>query len=139
MSNVYAAWSPISDVLSILLRGKFPAELPSKDHVGLNFPTAESFSGHFVRLERLPAGGSTRLVDYPLVDVDVIAPTWAQANALSESIRMLFLGYPHRIATPPTGVAVLDSVDETRSFGEVPYPGSSYRRLAATYQFSRRL
>lgn len=137
MSNVYPAWSPIADVLSVLLRQKFPTELPNKDHVGLNFPTSDGFSGHFVRLERLPAGGSTRLVDYPLVDVDVIAPTWAETNALSESIRMLFLGYPHRIATP-TGVAVLDSVDETRSFGEVSYPGSSYRRLAATYQFSRR-
>jgi hypothetical protein len=138
MSNVYPAWSPIADVLSVLLREKFPAELPTKKNVGLEFPTATDFTGHFVRLERLPAGGSTRLVDYPLVDVDVIAPTWAQANALSESIRMLFLGYPHSIATP-AGVAVLDSVDETRSFAEVPYPGSTYRRLAATYQFSRRV
>lgn len=135
MSDVMPRYKNISTVLSILLRDKFPTELPTSKHVGLNFPD-EGF-GHFVRLERLPAPGRTKLNDYPLVDVDVIAPTYAQAEALSESISMLFLGYPHSIATP-SGVAVLDSVVETRSFSEVPYPDSSYRRLAATYQFSLR-
>lgn len=135
MSDVLPRYKNIADVLSVLLRETFPAELPNEDHVGLVFPDDES--GYFVRLERLPAPGRTKLNDYPLVDVDVVAPTYAQAEALSESISMLFLGYPHSIATP-SGVAVLDSVDETRSFSEVPYPDSSYRRLAATYQFSLR-
>lgn len=133
MTNVYTRFKNIEDVLSILLRREFPTELPTEDRVGSNFP--ENDGGLFVRVERV-GGPRTRLNDYPAVVIDVVAPTYDQAEALSESISMLLLGYPHSIATP-TGVAVLDKV-EGPGFTEVPYPDSSYRRLAATYQFSLR-
>lgn len=135
MSNVYTRFQNIEDVLSALFRDKFPTELPDESHVGSIFP--EDDDGFFVRIEKL-GGVRTRTNDYPTVWIDVVAPTYAQAESLSESISMLLLGYPHSIATP-TGVAVLDSVDETSSFAEeTPYPDSSYRRLSATYDLSLR-
>lgn len=132
MSNVYTRFPNAEDALRALLIDKF-AEL-NEDNVGSVFPDRES--GPFVRIEKL-GGIRTRLNDYPTVDIDVVAPTYAQAESLSESISMLLLGYPHSIATP-SGVAVLDSVDETSSFAEYPYPDSSYRRLSATYDLSLR-
>lgn len=132
MSNVYTRFQNIEDVLRTLLVDRF-AEL-TEDNVGSVFPDQDG--GIFVRIEKL-GGVRTRLVDYPTVDIDVVAPTYGQAESLSESISMLLLGYPHSIATP-SGVAVLDSVDETSSFAELPYPDSSYRRLSATYDFSLR-
>lgn len=132
MSNVYTRFGNIEDILRTLLVDHF-AELEADD-VGSVFP--ENETGPFVRIEKL-GGVRTRLNDYPSVDIEVVAPTYAQAESLSESISMLLLGYPHSIATP-SGVAVLDSVDETRSFAETPYPDSSYRRLSATYDLSLR-
>jgi hypothetical protein len=132
MSNVYTPYLNIEDVLRELFVDHFD-ELDPED-VGSVFPEHEV--GPFVRVEKID-GGRTRLEDYPAVWIDVVAPTYAQAFSLSESISMLLLGYPHRVATP-SGVAVLDSVDETSSFAEYPYPDSSYRRLSATYEFSRR-
>jgi hypothetical protein len=134
MSNVYTRFKNIEDVLSALFRDKFPDELPDEDRVGSIFP--ENDGGYFVRIEKL-GGGRTNLNDYPTVWIDVVAPTYGQAESLSESISMLLLGYPVSVATP-TGVAVLDSVDETSSFAETPYPDSSYRRLSATYDLSLR-
>ena len=132
MSNVYTRFSNIEDVLRVFLADKISG-LEQED-IGSVFP--ENEDGVFVRVEKLD-GTRTRLEDYPVVWIDVVAPTYAQAESLSESISMLLLGYPHSVATP-SGVAVLDSVDETSSFAEYPYPDSSYRRLSATYEFSRR-
>jgi hypothetical protein len=134
MSNVYTRFPNIEDVLRYLLLDKFPDELPDETRIGSDFP--DSDNGYFVRIEKM-GGVRTRLVDYPTVDIEVVAPTYGQVESLSESISMLLLGYPHTIATP-SGVAVLDSVDETSSFAEYPYPDSSYRRLSATYDLSLR-
>lgn len=131
MSNVYTRYPNIEDVLSLLFQGKLGLDA---DQIGSVFP--EGDEGSFVRVEKV-GGVRTRLNDYPSVWIDVVAPTYAQAESISESISMLLLGYPLSIATP-SGVAVLDSVDEVNSFTEAPYPDSSYRRLSATYDFSLR-
>lgn len=84
----------------------------------------------FIRVDKI-GGGREKLRDYPLVDVEVVAPAYAQASALIESIDSWFTSYPHSIATP-TGVVVLDSAFVTRSPTEIPWDGPG-RRLAATY------
>jgi hypothetical protein len=89
----------------------------------------------FVRVDKL-GGGREKLRDYPLVDVEAVAPSYAQASALIESIDAWFTSYPHSIATP-TGVVVLDSVIVTRSPVEIPWDGPG-RRLAATYSLTLR-
>jgi hypothetical protein len=89
----------------------------------------------FVRVDKL-GGPRTKLRDYPLVDVEVVAPSWAEASDLIESIDAWFTSYPHSIATP-SGVVVLDSVIVTRSPVEIPWDGPG-RRLAATYSLTLR-
>lgn len=89
----------------------------------------------FVRVDKI-GGAREKLRDYPLVDVEAVAPTWAQASALIESIDAWFTSYPHSIATP-SGVVVLDSVLVTRSPVEIPWDGPG-RRLAATYSLTLR-
>lgn len=131
MSNVYTRFKNIEDALRLFFIDKLTL---TPEQIGSVFPEQEDAA--FVRIEKID-GIRTRLNDYPVVWIDVIAPTYGQAESLSESISMLLLGYPHSIATP-SGVAVLDSVDETSSFAEYPYPDSSYRRLSATYEFSLR-
>lgn len=84
----------------------------------------------FVRVDKI-GGPREKLRDYPLVDIEVVAPTYDQASALIESIDAWFTSYPHSIATP-SGVVVLDSVIVTRSPTELPWDGPG-RRLAATY------
>ena len=84
----------------------------------------------FVRVDKI-GGGREKLRDYPLVDIEAVAPTYDLASALIESIDAWFTSYPHSIATP-SGVVVLDSVFVTRSPTELPWDGPG-RRLAATY------
>lgn len=84
----------------------------------------------FVRVDKI-GGGREKLRDYPLVDIEVVAPTYDLASALIESIDAWFTSYPHSIATP-SGVVVLDSAFVTRSPTEIPWDGPG-RRLAATY------
>jgi hypothetical protein len=97
--------------------------------MGTAYPAGDD-SYTFVRVDKL-GGPRSKLRDYPLVDVEAVAPTWAAASELIESIDTLILSYPHSIATP-SGVVVLDSVVVTRSPVEIPWDGPG-RRLAATY------
>lgn len=89
----------------------------------------------FVRVDKL-GGPREKLRDYPLVDIEVVAPTYGEASALIESIDSWLLSYPHSIATP-SGVVVLDSAIVTRSPTELPWDGPG-RRLAATYSLTLR-
>lgn len=125
-------------VLFQLFTESFPTELPggvTGGHVGINYPKDTVEGGYFVRVEKL-GGQRDRQNDFPLVDVEVTAPTYDEAEGLIESIDLLLLGYPHSIATP-SGVVVLDLAFVTRAPGEIPWDGPG-RRLAATYSLSLR-
>lgn len=131
MSNVYTRFPNIEDVLRALFVDKLGL---TEDQVGSIFP--ENDEGPFIRIEKI-GGIRTRLNDYPSVDIDVVASTYGQTESLAESVSMLILGFPHRVTLGELA-CVLDAADETRSFTEVPYPDSSYRRLSATYDLSLR-
>lgn len=97
------------------------------DQMGLLYPESPT---QFVRAAKI-GGAREKLRDYPLVDVEAVAGTYAEASELIESIDSLLLGYPQSVTTP-SGVVVLDSAFVTRSPTELPWDGPG-RRLAATY------
>lgn len=99
---------------------------------GIEYPDTPTT---FVRVDKL-GGPREKLRDYPVIDLEVVAPSYGEASALIESIDAWFTSYPHSIATP-TGVVVLDSVLVTRSPVEIPWDGPG-RRLAATYSLTLR-
>jgi hypothetical protein len=118
---------------------KFEDEFPGGyegGHVGLDFP--DPVADYFFKPRRWPTGGRTKLNDYPLVDIEVLGLTYDGTEDLIESIDAELLGYPLSIATP-TGVVVLDHVEQTRSPVRIEYFGdSSVVRFGATYQLSLR-
>lgn len=78
-------------------------------------------------------GDDDGLTDYPLVDVEVFAPTRAMAYALAEDIRARLLEAPHRV----NGV-IIDFVRTTIRPRRLPWANEQIRRFAATYRFSAR-
>lgn len=105
-------------------------------HVGKDFP--DPIENYFFKPWRWPSGGRTKLNDYPLVDIEVLGRDYDGTEDLIESIDAKLLGYPVRIATP-TGVVVLDHVEQTRAPVKIDYFGdSTVVRFGATYQLSLR-
>lgn len=139
MSNEFPRFPNIEHVLMHWAAATWPDEFGpdwESGHVGRKYP--DEFDGWFFRPRRWPTGGRTKLNDYPMVDIEVIGQDYEQVEALIESMDVALLGYPLSIATP-TGVVVLDYVEQTRSPVEIPFFGdSSVVRFQATYQLSLR-
>ena len=135
----FPRWPNIEIVLMHWVTAAYPTELPggyAGGHVGRDDP--DPLDGYYFKPRRWPTGGRTKLNDYPMVDIEVFAPTYDEAEALIESIDSDLLSYPVRMTTP-TGVVVIDHVEQTRAPIEIEYFGdSSVWRFGATYQFSLR-
>lgn len=85
----------------------------------------------FVRVLRV-GGGRDRINDYPTVDVDVFAPTYAAAEAMAEAIDAWLVG-------PPPGPRVFDRVEVEVAPRELPWGDeSTVRRFNATYRIVSR-
>lgn len=140
----FPRWPNIEIALMHWAVATYPTELPGGymgGHVGRDYP--DPLAGYFFRPRRWSTGGRTKTNDYPVVDIEVLHGTYEGAEALIESIDSDLLGYPLRIATPtsvtPSGVVVIDHVEQTRAPIEIEYFGdSSVWRFGATYQFSLR-
>lgn len=86
----------------------------------------------FVRVARI-GGRDDRVTDYPVVDIDVFAPTRQRARDLAEGVRSWLLRYPVRV-----GTVTLDRVvTETAPF-QAPWEGDNVSRYLATYRISTR-
>lgn len=134
----FPRWPNIEIVLMHWAVATYPSNFPSFDgkYVGRDYP--DPLESTFFHPRRWPTGGRTKLNDYPMVDIEVLAKTYDEAEALIESIDSDLLSYPVRMTTP-TGVVVIDHVEQTRAPIEVPYFGDdSIWRFGATYQFSLR-
>jgi hypothetical protein len=85
----------------------------------------------FIRVLRV-GGGSDRLNDFPVVDVDVFAATYVAAQLLAEQVRARLVG-------PPPASPVLDSAVCQTGPHELPWgDGSTVRRFGATYIITAR-
>lgn len=138
-ANEFPRWPNIEIVLMHWVTAKWPTEFGpdwESGKVGREYP--DEFDGLFFRPRRWPTGGRTKLNDYPVVDIEVLGSSYTQVEALIESMDTALLGYPLSIATP-TGVVVLDYVEQNRAPVEIPFFGdTSVVRFQATYQLSLR-
>lgn len=138
-ANDFGRFPNIEKVLMHWAAGRWPTEFPGGyegGHVGVEDP--DPIDGYFFKPRRWPSGGRTKLNDYPLVDIEVLGRDYDGVEDLIESMDAVLLGYPVRVTTP-TGVVVLDHVEQTRAPVRIPYFGeTAVARFGATYQLSLR-
>ncbi len=85
----------------------------------------------FVRVLRI-GGGRDRINDYPTVDVDTFAATYAQAEELAELVDAWLVG-------PPPTPSAFDRVEVEVAPRELPWgDGTTVRRFNATYRIVSR-
>lgn len=89
-----------------------------------------------VRVEKI-GGSRTQLNDYPLVDLELLATTKAEAESLAEDVDAFLLGYPLSVLVDGRTV-VLDRVSVPRVPAGLPWEDAGASRYAATYSFSVR-
>lgn len=94
-------------------------------HTGTQTPVDLAGVLPFVRVLRV-GGGSDRLNDLPVIDVDVFADTYAAAELLAERIRQRLVG-------PPPAQPQLDRADCEVGPRELPWGDGQIRRFGATY------
>ncbi len=104
--------------------------LAGAGHTGVQTP--EDFAGllPFIRVLRA-GGGSDRLNDYPSIDVDCFAGTYAAAELLAEQVRQRLVG-------PPPAQPLFDSAYCQVGPRELPWGDGEIRRFAATYTVTTR-
>lgn len=132
MPQTLEPFAPAEDVLLDLLIAGFPDDIKGS---GTQLADVDAEHTPFVLAQRV-GGPSTRLNSYPLLDLEVFAPTRAAAVSLSERISAFLLGYPRSVETGGRFV-VIDMVEETRPPVELPWD-DNMRRIGATYQISVR-
>ena len=105
--------------------------LAGDGHTGAQTPADLAGTLPFIRVTRF-GGGADHVSDYPMVDVDVFAATYAAAQQLAEQVRA-------RIVGPPPAAALLDRVVCEQGPHELPWgDDSTVRRFGATYRVTTR-
>lgn len=99
--------------------------LAGAGHTGVQTPVDLVAVLPFVRVLRV-GGGSGRINDYPTIEVDVFAATYAEAERLAELVRQRLVG-------PPPAQPLLDRADCETGPHELPWGDGEIRRFGATY------
>lgn len=98
-------------------------------NIGYQTPDDLTDRAVFVRIRRVD-GGNDVVTDFPIVDVDVFAPTYAVAEPLAEAIRQLL--------TRPRASTLIDRIDCPAGPRELPWGDGRMRRIGATYEAATR-
>ncbi len=99
-------------------------------NVGIETPTDLADRQWFIRVRRVPGGGSGEFEDVAVVDVDVFAPTYAVAEPLSAQAHVTLLS---RRVHP-----LVDKVFCVRSPVELEWGDGGIRRFGAGYEIVTR-
>ncbi len=99
--------------------------LAGAGHTGVQTPADLAVVLPFVRVLRV-GGGSGRLNDYPVLDIDVFASTYTEGELLAEQVRQRLVG-------PPPAAVLLDSAYCETGPHELPWGDDQIRRFGATY------
>ncbi len=94
------------------------------DNIGPQTPDDLATREWFIRARRID-GGSDLVNDYPVMEVDVFAPTAAVGEPLAERIRQWLT---RRRPTP-----LVDRIDCATGARELPWGDDTVRRFGATY------
>ncbi len=94
-------------------------------NVGAETPEDLATRPWFIRAHRID-GGSDQVNDFPLMEVDVFAPTYATGEPLAEQVRQWLT---RRRPSP-----VVDRIDCLTGPRELPWGDGTMRRWGATYE-----
>jgi hypothetical protein len=126
-SRPTVAWI-FPDVQRLLV--EYLAAWVGEDQVDTETPDDLQTSMPFIRVQRV-GGGRDRVSDYPTVELQFFAGTYAQVHPLAERISEWLCG-------PPSPVPQIDRALCTSAPMEIPYGDVRIRRLVATYQLTTR-
>jgi len=136
MTDNLQPYPDVEEAIRAILLRDFPTDLPSGEHVGVDFP-ADNDPLPFVRIEELSLGARTKLTYHPVVEVEVLATGRNTAKSLIGRIDAHLLDYPHSVVIS-SGLVVLDTVTVPVVPAQRPWDSPNVRRFAGTYRFSVR-
>lgn len=92
---------------------------------------------YYIRVFKLPAGTTDRLGGDAVLDIDVFAPKWLDADSVARTLEAALLGYPHAVEVDAQRV-IIDKVYQNVAPGETPWKDPAVSRVTATYVFTLR-
>jgi hypothetical protein len=111
--------------MSVVFRGLIGELVGDVANIGTETPEDLASRPWFVRAHRIE-GGSDQVNDYPLMEVDVFAATYAVAEPLAERVRQWLT---RRRPSP-----LVDRIDCLSGPHELPWGDGTMRRWGATYE-----
>jgi len=138
-SNVLTAYASITDVFKVLLPQGVPelVTVGSVYRVGTSLPSGLDVTLPYVRVDRV-GGRQEKLLETPVLDLDVFHSSRPLAVSLSETISTFLLGYPHAVVLPGGRKVILDIIEQVSPPVEVPWDDSNIRRFLSSYQITVR-
>ncbi len=110
--------------MNIVFRNLIAQLVGADTNVGPQTPEDLASRPWFIRARRID-GGSDEVNDYPVMEVDVFAPTYAVGEPLAERVRQWLT---RRRVSP-----LIDRVDCPTGPQELPWGDGRMRRFGATY------
>lgn len=101
--------------------------------VGTKVPGNLEALPRFIRVARGP-GSDDLVTDSTLIDIEVFAPVYADAEALAEEVRQTM----HRLSGRKAGSVLVDRVRTSTSPMWVDYKNPATNRFVASYRFEYR-
>lgn len=135
MGRILKPYPDTAEAVMLLMEQWYPDEFgpqPDGFRTGRVFPPNVQGKLPFGRVTDI-GGNDDGLTDYPLIDVDILAATFAQARDLSKGIQARLLGYPWR-----AGSTVIDKVRTAMRPHAVPWDDDNTFRFYSSYKISAR-
>lgn len=135
MSRILEPYPDIAAAVMLLVEQWYPDEFAPRDgrfRTGRVFPPNVQNDLPFCRVQDI-GGNDDGLTDRPLIDVDILAPSFAEARRLAVGVQARLLGYPWR-----AGTTVLDQVRTAMRPHAVPWDDDNIHRYYASYGISAR-
>jgi hypothetical protein len=142
MGRILKPYPDVAEAVMLLVEGWFPDEFAPRGDAADDYRTGRVYPPNlqdliangevFCRVTDI-GGNDDGLTDRPLVDIDVLAPTFARARDLSKEIQARMLGYPWR-----AGSTVIDKVRTAMRPHDVPWDDDNTFRFYSSYTVSAR-
>lgn len=139
MGRILKDYPDISGAVMDLIVQWYPEEFdrPEDDwRVGRHWPNnvqdIVAAGGVVCRVQDI-GGNDDGLTDRPLIDIDILAPTWVKARDIAKGIQTHLLGTPWRI-----NGTVLDRAKTAMRPHEVPWDDNTFRFYASYVVTARR-
>lgn len=105
--------------------------------VGGEFPA--TVDGWYIRIDRIPGGRTDSFEGSFVVDLEVFAPDYLNANQIAHDLEALILAHGYHVVISEGKRWVFDRVFQNTGVADLPWAGDDdIFRLGATYAFTAR-